>query len=181
MTPEDLQAIRGIMREEIATVRGEMREEFAAVRGELATVREEMRQEFAAVRGEMRQEFAAVRGEMQEGLAAVRGEMHEGFAAVRGELAAAVQQLIGRQDRAVEAIASEISLLHGEIKSRDEINGRRFDRIAETLRNIEGRVAGISRWSDTLDRDNAALNASFHELQRTVAALVERVNRIEAH
>lgn len=74
-----------------------------------------------------------------------------------------------------------IALLHGEIKSRDDNNGRRLDRMSETLRSMDSGLSAMTKWSDTLDRDNAALNANFHELQRAVAALDARVKRIEAH
>jgi len=93
-------------------------------------------------------------------------------------------------DRAIDSIAAEfgtmhneIQALHGEIKSRDEANARRFDRFSETLTSIDARMSAVTKWADTLDRDNAALNARFHEMQRnhqrSIADLERRISALE--
>jgi hypothetical protein len=74
----------------------------------------------------------------------------------RADLDHAIQE-IGKAhradlDRAIEVLAGELSNIHGEIKSRDEHNGRRLDRMADTLRTMDSRLTVMTNWADTLDR-----------------------------
>ena len=82
-------------------------------------------------------------------------------------------------DRAVETIAAEISNTRQELLARLDAAARRADRAADTLRNIDARIATLTKSADTFDRDNAALHTSFHEQQRALLRLSTRVEQIE--
>ena len=89
-------------------------------------------------------------------------------------------------DRAVEFIAAEFSKVRQEltatrqeITARMDASDRRADRVAETLRSIDQRMSAMTRWSDTMDRDNAALAANYHSHDRAIRDLNTRLERVE--
>ena len=59
------------------------------------------------------------------------------------------EQFSARLERAIEFMAGEFSRLHGEIKTRDDNNGRRLDCMSETLHTMDARLSAMTKWSDT--------------------------------
>ncbi len=108
---------------------------------------------------------------------------------------ASEQRIIARQDRAVESIATEISVLRGEMNSQfervydrfDSID-RRGDRLAEDVTGIHGQIAGIntefkgmSRWADSLDSSNSKIHETLQRYDRRIADLERAIRPQQQH
>ena len=76
-------------------------------------------------------------------------------------------------------MATNLSDLRAELLGRAQTTERSMDRMAESLRSIQTQFAGLSRWADTLDRDNGALTANYHAHERAIRELTARVAALE--
>ena len=108
-------------------------------------------------------------------------------AIVREETAAVEQRLIDRQERTMEALIGNITDLRNEMNARFETVDRRFEalerrfeRTSETLHSIDTRMGALTKWADTLDRDNLALANTQAGQQRAIDNLAARVAKLES-
>jgi len=153
MTPEDLNQIRAIMREEIAsnnqTLTAALREEFnERLTAAVAAIREEFNERLTAAVVAIRQEFA-------ERLGAAVVALSADFSELRQEMIRRVEALNHRMD-ALE---------------------RRMDRVAETSADVASNLSALTRWANRLDRDNLELRATQVAQQQAIDDLVKRTQR----
>jgi len=105
---------------------------------------------------------------------------------IREIVTASEQRMMERQERAMEALTANLSDLRNEMNSRFETVDRRFEslerrleRTSETLISIDSRMSALTKWADTLDRDNLALANTQSAQQRTIDDLAARVAKLE--
>jgi hypothetical protein len=83
---------------------------------------------------------------------AIRARLDERFAATEARwderLAATEARFSARLDRAVEAIATDISQTRQEFSDRLEAIERRLTNQAATLASVEQRTVALNRWAD---------------------------------
>ena len=96
------------------------------------------------------------------------------------------EEISGRMDRAMTAVADEFTQLRSELDRRFAEVDRRFEgldrrmeRINEGMRAVEVRMAALSKWADNIDRDNVNTAATQAAQQRAIDQLAARVARIE--
>ena len=108
-------------------------------------------------------------------------------------LAQYAAEISAQQDRAIEAIATEISGPRQEMNRRFEEMDRRFeevdrsfeqvdrqmDRMGEILISMDSRMTALSRWAERLDRDNPELHSTQVAQKRAVDELAARVASME--
>jgi len=110
----------------------------------------------------------------------------EDFDRIQAIVAAAEQRMTERQERSMEALTANLSDLRDEMNARFETVDRRFEalerrfeRTSETLRSIDTRMGALTKWADTLDRDNLALANTQAGQQRAIDDLAARVANLE--
>lgn len=105
-------------------------------------------------------------------------------------LAESEQRMIGRQDRAVEAMSANLSELRTEMVQRIDglerslglrIDGleRRFDTIASVVLSVDARMGALTRWADTSEKSHAQLTAAQAAQQRAIDQLSQRIAKLE--
>jgi hypothetical protein len=108
-------------------------------------------------------------------------------AELRAALDVAVEAIAARQDRAVEAIASEISSFRTEVNERFAAVDRNFtdlhrrlDRTNEMLTLLQGSSTTLNQWADRLDVDlsqrHRAQDHAIEELRRRIEALEKKAS-----
>ena len=174
MTPEDLEQIRNVLREEIGTA---VREEIVGAERRITAANtaglSDLSTEFTAGLSDLRTEFTV-------GLSDLRTEFTAGLSDLRTELIAANKaSLSDLRMELTAANAANLSDLRAELIARLDVADRRGDRVAETLRSIDSRMAAITRWADQTDRDTAAMAANYHAHDRALRELNARVAELE--
>jgi hypothetical protein len=100
-------------------------------------------------------------------------------AIIREELAAAETRISANQDRAVEAIATEISTVREELSTRLSAVERELERGTESLRIVQLSLNNVNRWAEKLDKDQAALGQNYFDQRRAIEDLRRRVESLE--
>ena len=110
----------------------------------------------------------------------------EDFEQIRAIVTASEERLIGRQDRAVETIAQEMSQMRAEFNSRLEELSRRIDAVTErldTLANavisIDARQSSLLRAIDKLQTNRDQSDVTMAAQQRAIDQLAARIAKIE--
>lgn len=98
--------------------------------------------------------------------------------------------MIGRSDRAIEAMSANISEFRTEMVQRidglqrslgQRIDGleRRFDIIASVVISVDARMAALTRGADNSEKSHAQLTAAQAAQQRALDQLSQRVAKLE--
>jgi chromosome segregation ATPase len=98
---------------------------------------------------------------------------------ITASAAALKTDLIARQDRAVEAIAAEISALRTELAARMDTLERRFETIAPTILGTSAQISVLTRGLDQLLALHGKTTGDQAAIQRAVDQLTARVAKLE--
>jgi septal ring factor EnvC (AmiA/AmiB activator) len=86
-----------------------------------------------------------------------------------------LQQMAERFDHRFE----EVDKRFDAVDRRFEAVENRLDRIGDTLAGLQTQMAGMTRWSDRLDRDHSAVLGTQEAQRQAIDSLAERVTRLE--
>ncbi|MDD6615909.1 MAG: hypothetical protein PUF13_07405 [Lachnospiraceae bacterium] len=128
---KDLQAIRGILKEELAETKDELRAEF---KQELSAAKDELRQEIAATKDELRQEIAATKDELRQEISTAKDEL-------RTEL---------RTEFRHELTESENMILEYVERVHDDFN-ERFSVLQESMNELKRQMNAVRLSQDSID------------------------------
>ena len=82
-------------------------------------------------------------------------------------------------DCAVQTIAADISTMRQELTARMDNMARTVERHTDALRVVQAGQSTITKWADTLDKDNTALGQNYFTQQRAIEDLRRRVEALE--
>ena len=157
---KDLQAIRGILKEELAETKDELRAEFKL---ELSAAKDELRQEIAATKDEVRQEIAATKDELRQEIAATKDELRQEISTAKDELRTEL-----RTEFRHELTESENMILEYVERVHDDFN-ERFSVLQESMNELKRQMNAVRLSQDSIDY-----------LLKQTKSLDQRVSRLEA-
>lgn len=143
LTPEDIEALRTVIRDELQQEMRPLRDDVGGMRGELTTVQGELKE----VSSRTAQQGLQI-GAVQTGLEATNAAMLENFERVNQNFAAAMLENFERVNENFATIEERIDELESNMNSQ-------FDAISKTL--------------ETTEQENLVIKYQLAELEKKIA------------